>query len=89
LKKLMATQHKPKAQSDAIHFACMVIMDKTMEDELTEEDVRTFVLSKKLIKSAFSIYLHDGRRVDWNDSMEAVKEDLINLGKDKEDNDET
>ncbi len=87
LRKLMATQHKPKDQSDAIHFACMIITDATMDDQLSEEDAYTFIMCKQLIRSAFSQYLHDGRRSDWNDTMEAVKEDLINLSKNKEDRD--
>lgn len=87
LRKLMATQHKPKDQSDAIHFACMIITDATMDCQLSEEDVYTFIMCKQLIRSAFSQYLQDGRRRDWNNTMEAVKRDLITLRKDKEDRD--
>ncbi len=86
LRKLMATVHKPNDQADAITFACAVIMPGAL-DELDGEDVLILHRCRKMILSAFSIYLHDGRRNDWNEAMEAVKEDLAELGKDKEDTD--
>lgn len=88
LKKLTATQHKPKAQSDAIHFACMIITDATMDDQLSEEDAYAFIACKQLIRSAFMQYLDDGRKDDWNDAIDAVKKDLMSLRKDEEDKDE-
>ncbi len=86
LRKLMATQHKPNDQADAITFACAVIMPGAL-DELDGEDVLILHRCRKMILSAFSQYLQDGRRRDWNNTMEAVKEDLINLSKNKEDRD--
>ena len=86
LRRMTATRHKPKDHEDVITFACAIIMDRPDED-LNESEAYILMRCRDLIRSAFSIYLHDGRRGDWNDTMEAVKEDLINLSKNKEDRD--